>query len=39
MAMRQQSYITALRQYLNLLASDADIQGVEIEAADSFLVQ
>ena len=39
MAMRQQSYVTALRQYLNLLASDADIQGVEIEAADSFLVQ
>ncbi len=39
MALRQQTYVTALRQYLNLLASNANIQGLEIEAADSFLVQ
>lgn len=36
---RQSSYITALSQYLRVLASHADIQGVELNAADSPLLQ
>ena len=39
MAMRQKTYVTALRQYLNQLAGQARIVGVDIEAADSPLVQ
>jgi len=39
MALRQQSYVTALRQYLSLLAGQASIEGVELEAADTPLVQ
>jgi peptidyl-prolyl cis-trans isomerase C len=39
MALRQQSYVTALRQYLSLLAGQASIAGVELEAADTPLVQ
>lgn len=39
MALRQKSYITALRQYLRLLAGAAHIEGVDIEATDSLLVQ
>lgn len=38
-ALRQQSYITALRQYLQLLAGQAQIHGVDLEAADTPLVQ
>jgi len=39
MALRQQSYITALRQYLALLAGQAQLEGVELDAADTPLVQ
>ncbi len=39
MTLRQQSYVTALRQYLALLAGQADIEGVALEAADTPLVQ
>ena len=39
MALRQQSYVTALRQYLSLLAGQATIAGVELEAAETPLVQ
>ena len=39
MALRQQSYVTALRQYLSLLAGQASIEGVELDAADTPLVQ
>ena len=38
-ALRQQSFTTALRQYLQLLAGQADLQGVDLEAADTPLVQ
>ncbi|HMS26687.1 MAG TPA: peptidylprolyl isomerase [Burkholderiaceae bacterium] len=38
LALRQQSYITALRQYLSLLAKDAVITGVDLDAADSISV-
>jgi len=39
MALRQQSYVTALRQYLSLLAGEADVAGVELDAAETPLVQ
>ena len=39
MALRQQAYVTALRQYLRLLAGQAVVQGVELEAAETPLVQ
>ena len=39
MALRQKTYVTALRQYLRLLAGDAVIEGVDLEAADTPLVQ
>lgn len=35
MAMRQKAYVTALRQYLRQLAGQAEIVGVDIEAANS----
>lgn len=38
-ALQQQTYTTALRQYLSLLAADADLEGVELAAASSPLVQ
>jgi peptidyl-prolyl cis-trans isomerase C len=38
-SLRQQSFATALRQYLQLLAGRADVQGVELEAAATPLVQ
>lgn len=37
--LQQQSYIAALRQYLQLLAASAHIEGVEIDRAESALVQ
>ncbi len=37
--LRQQAFATALRQYLQLLAAAADLQGVDLEAATSPLVQ
>ena len=39
MALQQQAYVTALRQYLRLLAGLAAIEGVDLEAADTPLVQ
>jgi len=39
MALRQQAYVTALRQYLALLAGQAELEGVELDAADTPLVQ
>jgi len=39
MALRQKAYVTALRQYLQVLAGAADVQGVALDSADSPLVQ
>jgi peptidyl-prolyl cis-trans isomerase C len=39
MALRQQTFVTALRQYLCLLAGAAVVEGVELDAADTPLVQ
>ncbi|MCZ4313572.1 peptidylprolyl isomerase [Comamonadaceae bacterium G21597-S1] len=39
MALRQHSFVTALRQYLQLLAGQARVVGVDLEAADTPLVQ
>lgn len=38
-ALRQQGFATALRQYLQLLAGQAHVQGVDLEAASTPLVQ
>jgi peptidyl-prolyl cis-trans isomerase C len=38
-ALRQQSFVTALRQYLSLLAGAAMIEGIDLDRADSPLVQ
>ena len=38
-SLRQQAFVTALRQYLSLLAGQASVEGVELEAADTPLVQ
>ncbi len=38
-ALRQHTYITALRQYLQVLAGAADVQGIDLDAADTPLVQ
>ena len=39
MSLRQKTYVTALRQYLRLLAGEALVVGVELDAADTPLVQ
>jgi peptidyl-prolyl cis-trans isomerase C len=39
MSLRQKTYVTALRQYLRLLAGEAAILGVDLEAADTPLLQ
>ena len=39
MSLRQHAYVTALRQYLRLLAGQAVVEGVELEAAATPLVQ
>ena len=39
MSLRQQTFVTALRQYLSLLAGTATVEGVELDAADTPLVQ
>jgi peptidyl-prolyl cis-trans isomerase C len=39
MTLKQQTFVTALRQYLSLLAGEAAVQGVDLEAADTPLVQ
>ena len=38
-ALRQQAFVTALKQYLSLLAGQAVVEGVELDAADTPLVQ
>lgn len=38
-ALRQQAFVTALRQYLRVLAGEADVEGVELESADTPLVR
>jgi peptidyl-prolyl cis-trans isomerase C len=38
-ALRQQTFTTALRQYLQLLAGQANVQGVDLDAAATPLVQ
>ena len=39
MSLRQQAYVTALRQYLRLLAGEAAVEGMDLDAADMPLVQ
>jgi peptidyl-prolyl cis-trans isomerase C len=39
MALRQQTFVTALRLYLRLLAGEATVKGVDLDAADTPLVQ
>ena len=39
MSLRQQAFVTALRQYLQLLAGAAAIEGVDLDGADTPLVQ
>lgn len=39
LALRQQSFVSALRQYLQLLAGAARIEGVTLDSADTPLVQ
>ena len=39
MTLRQRSFVTALRQYLRLLAGEATVEGVELDAADTPLVR
>ena len=39
MALQQQAYVTALRQCLQVLAGNAEVEGVNLDAADSPLVQ
>ena len=39
MALRQQAFVTALRLYLRLLAGEAIVEGVELDAADTPLVR
>jgi peptidyl-prolyl cis-trans isomerase C len=39
MSLRQKTYVTALRQYLSLLAGEATVVGVDLEASDTLLVQ
>ncbi|HEY5307018.1 MAG TPA: peptidylprolyl isomerase, partial [Casimicrobiaceae bacterium] len=38
-SLRQQAYVTALRQYLSLLAGEASVEGVDLDAAETPLVQ
>ncbi len=39
LSLRQQGYVTALRQYLQVLAGGAVVEGVDLEGADTPLVQ
>lgn len=39
MALKQQTFVTSLRQYLSLLAAEADIEGLDLESAETPLVQ
>ena len=39
MSLRQLAYVTALRQYLRLLSGEAEVNGIDLDAADTPLVQ
>lgn len=39
MSLRQKTYVTALRQYLRVLAGQASVEGVELETIDTPLLQ
>jgi len=39
LVLRQQTWVNALRQYLQLLAGAAQLEGVDLDAADTPLVQ
>jgi peptidyl-prolyl cis-trans isomerase C len=39
LSLRQRAYVTALRQYLRLLAGQAAVEGVDLDAADTPLVR
>ena len=39
MALQQQAFVTALRQYLSVLAGEASVEGVDLDAADTPLVR
>lgn len=39
MSLRQKTYVTALRQYLQLLAGQTSVEGVELDTADTPLMQ
>ena len=39
MSLRQQTFVTAMRQYLRLLAGEAAVEGVELDATDTPLVR
>jgi len=39
MSLRQLTYVTALRQYLRLLAGESVVRGIDLDAADTPLVQ
>jgi peptidyl-prolyl cis-trans isomerase C len=39
MALQQKAFVSALQQYLRILAGQAALQGVDLAAADSPLVQ
>jgi peptidyl-prolyl cis-trans isomerase C len=39
LALRQQTFVSAMRQYLQLLAGEALLEGVELDAAETPLVQ
>ena len=39
MSLRQKTYVTSLRQYLSLLAGEATVVGVDLEASETPLVQ
>jgi len=39
LALRQQTFVSALRQYLQLLAGSARVEGVQLDSADTPLVQ
>jgi peptidyl-prolyl cis-trans isomerase C len=38
-SLRQQTFVTALRQYLRVLAGQAEVEGVDLDAADTALLQ
>lgn len=39
LSLRRQAYVTALRQYLRLLAGAAQVEGIDLDGADTPLVQ